>query len=62
MVEPTILAPRCPGCDSPPITTLLLPFFCADLDCRVISWDPYADPARFKATAHTVNLSLLEGS
>lgn len=56
MSEPEIRAPRCPGCDGEPMFTWVLPYFCSDDTCAVLSWDPYEDPARFKATSMTVNL------
>lgn len=32
--------PRCPVCGAPPLIEFVLPFFCADDGCRVMSWNP----------------------
>jgi hypothetical protein len=58
----TILAPLCPGCNEPPILALSRQYICGSDDCRVVTWDPTEDPARFKATAQQVDLNSLDPS
>jgi hypothetical protein len=45
--DSVVLAPRCPGCDGPPVDFgfPVIPWFCRNDDCKVLSWDPYDDPA-----------------
>ena len=35
-----IKTPACPACDSPPLFAGVLPYFCSNTECRVMSWDP----------------------
>ena len=55
-----ILAPLCPGCNEPPELALDRQYWCGSDSCRVICWDPTDDPARFKARAQQVDLSVLD--
>jgi hypothetical protein len=63
MSKPPVRAPRCPGCDGPPLDLLgglVTPYFCANDNCNVVSWDPDDDPAKFKARSKYVDLSFLD--
>lgn len=60
MSEP-ILAPRCPGCDEPPMIMMSQQYFCGNADCQVVVWNPEGDPATFKARAHRLDLGDLGG-
>lgn len=55
-----IRAPLCPGCDRPPVVALDGQSFCGNAHCAVVVWNPYDDPATFKATAQVVDLGFLE--
>lgn len=55
MSEP--LGAHCPGCGGPPLLDSVLPYFCADPDCRVLGWEPTATLAEFTAQAKVVDLS-----
>jgi hypothetical protein len=35
-----IKTPDCPRCGQPPAFTFLLPYFCRNDDCDVVSWEP----------------------
>jgi hypothetical protein len=59
---PEVVTPRCPGCDSEPLTTLILPYFCPnDAGCKVIIWDPYSPGYLFKAQASIIDFDQLAG-
>lgn len=52
-----ILAPTCPGCDAPPMLAMTGQYWCGNDACAVLIWNPYDEPARFKATAHRIQLN-----
>jgi hypothetical protein len=54
---PVVKAPLCPGCGGRSLFTRGHQAICGNPQCRVFGWDPYDDPARFKAKARTVDLS-----
>jgi hypothetical protein len=55
------VTPRCPGCGGEPLSTFIVPHFCTDDDCRVLTWDPALPGYQFKARAETMNLDLFDG-
>ncbi|HLL68857.1 MAG TPA: hypothetical protein VK453_24555 [Micromonosporaceae bacterium] len=52
-----VRAPRCPGCDQPPLLAFERQAFCGNDACQVLTWNKTEDPARFKANAVQVNIS-----
>jgi hypothetical protein len=54
-----IRAPRCPGCDQPPMMVVgTRQAFCGTDACQVFTWDLAESPERFKATAQIIDLDL----
>ena len=58
----TYTAPRCPGCDKPPMMILDNGHqaFCGSDDCQVLTWDMHDDPAQFKAKAERTEWTLTD--
>lgn len=34
------VCPHCPVCGAHPLTTMFTPYFCTDVKCRVLTWNP----------------------
>lgn len=49
MSEIVILTPDCPECGNPPNIDFVVPFFCFEESCLVISWDPTKTLAEIRA-------------
>lgn len=58
----TFRAPRCPGCDEPPMMAMDggHQAFCGNDHCQVLTWDMTDDPAQFKAKAERVEWTVTE--